>query len=125
MAMPRLDGSTSLQTRPPISTVPELTSSRPATMRSRVDLPQPEGPTSTTNSPSAMSRSTPLMTRLSSYCFVMPCRRTDDMDSPLDYRTYPFNPVAARNPCVTRRWNSTYASATGSAPISAAAISWA
>src|SRR5690348_8622659 len=28
--------------------------SRPATMRSRVDLPQPDGPTKTQNSPSAM-----------------------------------------------------------------------
>src|SRR5690606_21195426 len=32
--------------------------SRPATQRSSVDLPQPEGPTMTTNSPSATSRST-------------------------------------------------------------------
>jgi hypothetical protein len=30
-------------------------SSSPAIMRSRVDLPQPDGPSSTTNSPSAMS----------------------------------------------------------------------
>ena len=35
--------------------------SRPATMRSKVDLPQPEGPTKTQNSPSAISISTPLM----------------------------------------------------------------
>src|ERR1700720_3129017 len=35
---------------------PEVTSSRPAIMRSVVDLPQPEGPTSTTNSLSGMSR---------------------------------------------------------------------
>src|SRR5262245_23989455 len=31
---------------------PAVTSSRPATMRSSVDFPQPEGPTSTRNSPS-------------------------------------------------------------------------
>ena len=31
-------------------------------MRSSVDLPQPEGPTMTTNSPSAISASTPWMT---------------------------------------------------------------
>ena len=31
-------------------------------MRSSVDLPQPEGPTSTTNSPSPMSMSTPWIT---------------------------------------------------------------
>ena len=39
-----------------------MISSSPAIMRSRVDLPQPDGPTNTTNSRSAMSRSTPLMT---------------------------------------------------------------
>ena len=31
-------------------------------MRSSVDLPQPEGPTKTTNSPFSIARSTPLMT---------------------------------------------------------------
>ena len=36
--------------------------SSPATRLSKVDLPQPEGPTSTTNSPSLNSMSTPLMT---------------------------------------------------------------
>ena len=35
---------------------PEVGVSSPAMMRSAVDLPQPEGPTSETNSPSAMSR---------------------------------------------------------------------
>ena len=46
-------------TRPPIEISPPVMFSRPAIMRSRVDLPQPEGPTSTTNSPSAISTSTP------------------------------------------------------------------
>src|SRR4051812_7011588 len=36
---------------------PESTSSSPASMRSEVDLPQPEGPTRTRNSPSSISRS--------------------------------------------------------------------
>ena len=36
-----------------------LSSSRPAIMRSSVDLPQPDGPTRTRNSPSAISRSIP------------------------------------------------------------------
>ena len=35
-----------------------MTSSRPAIMRSSVDFPQPDGPTSTSSSPSATSRST-------------------------------------------------------------------
>src|SRR5437867_8157161 len=38
--------------RPPIRTEPASGSSRPATTRSSVDLPQPDGPSSTTNSPS-------------------------------------------------------------------------
>ena len=45
-----------------ISISPPVISSRPAIMRSSVDLPQPDGPTSTVNSPSAMSTSTPRIT---------------------------------------------------------------
>jgi len=41
---------------------PSLISSSPASMRSSVDFPQPEGPTSTVNSPSGMSMLTPRMT---------------------------------------------------------------
>ena len=41
---------------------PAVMFSSPAIMRSSVDLPQPEGPTSTTNSPSAMSTLTPCST---------------------------------------------------------------
>jgi hypothetical protein len=36
--------------------VPPVISSSPAMDRSAVDLPQPDGPTNTMNSPSAMSR---------------------------------------------------------------------
>ena len=62
MAMPRFDGGTSLTTSPPILSVPLVMSSSPAISRSSVDFPQPEGPTKTTNSPSSISRSTPLIT---------------------------------------------------------------
>ncbi|OAX55347.1 hypothetical protein A5N15_10455 [Rothia kristinae] len=41
----------------PMWMLPSVTSSSPASIRSTVDLPQPEGPTSTRNSPSRMSRS--------------------------------------------------------------------
>jgi len=41
---------------------PEVTSSSPAIIRSIVDLPQPDGPTSTTNSSSAISRLSPCTT---------------------------------------------------------------
>ena len=47
---------------PPMEIVPSLISSRPASIRSKVDLPQPDGPTRTTNSPSLISTLTPCMT---------------------------------------------------------------
>ena len=49
MAMSRSAGSTSLTMRPPMSISPPVMVSSPATMRSSVDLPQPDGPTSTQN----------------------------------------------------------------------------
>jgi hypothetical protein len=55
-------GSTSLTRLPAIDTSPSVIVSSPAIMRSSVDLPQPEGPTMTMNSPSAMVASTPWMT---------------------------------------------------------------
>src|ERR1019366_8419098 len=61
MAMSRSAGSIALTMRPPMSMSPPLTVSSPATMRSSVDLPQPEGPTSTQNWPSATSRPMPLI----------------------------------------------------------------
>src|SRR3989338_10795222 len=48
--MSRSFGGTSLTSLPPMKTLPPVTSSRPAIMRRIVVLPQPEGPTSTTNS---------------------------------------------------------------------------
>jgi hypothetical protein len=62
MAMLRSLGSTRFTTRPPMEISPSVITSRPAIMRSTVDLPQPEGPTMTMNSPSAMSASTPWIT---------------------------------------------------------------
>ena len=44
-----------MTSRSPISTRPEFTSSSPASIRSEVDFPQPDGPTRTRNSPSAIS----------------------------------------------------------------------
>src|SRR5947207_2989916 len=58
MAMSRSIGARLLTTLPSMLTSPEVISSRPATMRSVVVLPQPEGPTSTTNSRSRISRFT-------------------------------------------------------------------
>ena len=61
MASPRSDGGTSLMRWPSIMSSPALISSRPAIILSKVDLPQPEGPTKTQNSRSSTLRSTPLM----------------------------------------------------------------
>jgi hypothetical protein len=44
------------------SSVPPVISSSPAIIRRSVDLPQPEGPTKTMNSPCRISRSTPWIT---------------------------------------------------------------
>ena len=60
--MSRSLGSTSLTTRPAIEISPPEISSSPATMRSSVLLPQPDGPTMTMNSPSAISALTPWIT---------------------------------------------------------------
>src|ERR671918_1411050 len=60
--MPRSAGGRSLTSSPSNISLPEVMSSRPATRRSSVDLPQPDGPTNTTNSLFLMSRSTPLIT---------------------------------------------------------------
>ncbi len=53
MAMLRSAGRTPLIGRPLIEISPEVISSSPAIMLRSVDLPQPEGPTSTRNSPSS------------------------------------------------------------------------
>jgi hypothetical protein len=58
MAMSRSFGCNSLTRFPAMRISPEVMSSSPAIILSSVDLPQPDGPTSTTNSPSLMVRST-------------------------------------------------------------------
>ena len=62
MAMSRSPGARLFTTRSPIRISPPVMPSSPAIIRSSVDLPQPDGPTSTANSPSSMSRSTPWIT---------------------------------------------------------------
>ena len=56
---------------------PALASSSPQIRRSSVLLPQPDGPTKTTNSPSATARSTPWITRLLSKSLTRPCNCSD------------------------------------------------
>src|SRR3990172_13041182 len=52
MAMLRWWGVSSFALLPPKRSVPRVGASSPATMRSSVDFPQPEGPTTTRRSPS-------------------------------------------------------------------------
>src|SRR6478609_8667019 len=59
MATSRSLGGTLFTTRSPMRISPDVMFSRPAIIRSRVDLPHPDGPTSTTNSPSRISTDTP------------------------------------------------------------------
>src|ERR1700727_1853651 len=58
--MSRLDGWRSLTTEPSIEISPSLTVSSPAIVLSSVDLPQPDGPTSTRKPPFSSVRSMPL-----------------------------------------------------------------
>src|SRR5262245_46441803 len=74
--MSRSFGGTSLTTVPPIVTSPSVMSSSPAIMRRVVLLPQPDGPTSTTNSLSTMSRSMPRTASVSSYFLTSLCSAT-------------------------------------------------
>src|SRR5882757_10262940 len=81
--MSRSFGGTSLTTSPPIMMSPPVMSSSPAIIRSVVDLPQPDGPTSTTNSWSAMSRSMPRTASTSSYILTTLRNVTSAMSSTL------------------------------------------
>src|SRR5438067_11376644 len=58
--MPREAGLSSVTSRSPNQTLPASGTSRPARMRSRVVLPEPEGPRSATNSRSSIVSETPL-----------------------------------------------------------------
>src|SRR5258708_18187224 len=72
MAMSRSIGAKSLTTVSSIRMRPEVMLSSPATMRKVVVLPQPEGPTSTTNSLSWISRFTSMTAWTSSYFLLRP-----------------------------------------------------
>src|SRR5712691_3941622 len=74
--MSRSFGGRSLTTRSPIEISPAVISSRPATMRSVVVLPQPDGPTKTMNSLSRMVRFTSLTACTSSYFLLRSLRTT-------------------------------------------------
>src|SRR6202171_2932613 len=80
MAMSRSRGGRLFTTRSPIRTSPLVMSSSPAIMRSAVVLPQPDGPTRQTNSPSLISRFNLLTASAPpSYRLVRSSRTTPDM----------------------------------------------
>src|SRR5574341_1283147 len=79
MAMSRSFGCTWFTTRPPMRISPPEMFSSPAIILSSVDLPQPEGPTSTQNSPSSMSMSTPCTTAVVPKDLRTPLRATAAM----------------------------------------------
>src|SRR3954454_18820164 len=83
MAMSRSRDATWLTTRSPMRSRPLEISSRPATIRSAVVLPQPEGPTRTMNSPSSIWRLSELTAVVpSGYVFVTPSNVTPAIPSP-------------------------------------------
>src|ERR1700745_1099410 len=77
--MSRSFDSMSLTTLPSMAMVPEEISSSPASMRNSVDLPHPDGPTSTMNSPSWMSKPIPWMTLVEPKFFSTLWKDTDAM----------------------------------------------
>src|SRR5215468_1171637 len=62
--MSRFDGCRSLTTAPPMRISPEEIPSRPAMVLSRVDFPQPDGPTSTRKPPFSSVMSIPFRTSI-------------------------------------------------------------
>ena len=66
----------SLTSRPPITMLPVSLRSSPATMRRVVVLPQPDGPSSVTNSPCSIARSMLSTAFTSAKCRPTECRVT-------------------------------------------------
>src|SRR5690348_11301378 len=88
-------GESGVASCPPIAIRPPSGFSSPAIRRSVVVLPAPVGPSSTTNSPSWMMRSTPLTAVMSPKCFSTCSRRTSAMERSLEQRR-PDRPAALR-----------------------------
>src|SRR5687767_14915103 len=84
MAMSRLDGCRPATLRPAILISPPVMGSSPAMVLSRVDLPQPDGPTRTRKPPSSISSDTSLRIRVAPKDFsrFLICRK--DMVLTLD-----------------------------------------
>src|SRR5438105_268160 len=95
MAMLRSRGERSLTTVPPIRILPSVMSSRPATIRNAVDLPQPDGPTRTRHLPSSITRSREWSARSESgYCLLALSKTISAIASGPDL-TVPFPRIVA------------------------------
>src|ERR1017187_5360564 len=93
--MSRSLGWTLLTTRSPIEIVPEVMFSSPASIRNKVDLPQPEGPTRTTNAPSSIGIDTPCRTSKPPNDFRTSRICTDDIHTlPVPLKTPAVNAAA-------------------------------
>src|SRR5579872_3398820 len=82
MAMSRSFGATKLTSLPSMRISPDDTLSSPAIIASKVDLPQPDGPTRAMNSPVRASRSTPLSTSTGPKLLRNFEMVSDDMNAP-------------------------------------------
>ena len=83
MAMSRYFGARLLTTLGPMRISPPVMFSNPAIMRSNVDLPQPDGPTRITNSPSWMSIDTPWITGVAPKALRTSLISTDAIPCPI------------------------------------------
>src|SRR2546428_13775307 len=93
--MSRSFDSMSLTTLPSMAIVPPEISSRPASMRNSVDLPHPDGPTSTMNSPSWMSKPMPWMTLVLPKVFSMFWNDTDAISAHSQCLTARLFPISS------------------------------
>src|SRR6185312_8777764 len=82
MATPRARGGSSLTTLPPIKRSPLVCCSSPQMIRRNVVLPQPEGPSSTMNSPSGTVSEMPLTAGTSPNFLTISLVNTADIEPP-------------------------------------------
>ncbi len=76
MPMSRRDEGTEDMSLPSMTTDPASADSKPATMRSAVVLPQPDGPSSATSSPGAISMDSPSRARVAPKKRLSSCSST-------------------------------------------------
>src|SRR3989440_1457314 len=95
--MSRERGGSSVTSRPSMLIAPPVTSSSPASIRSRVDFPQPEGPTSTRNSPLSISRETSSTATTSPLKTLVTCSSTISATAVDLYRASASSAMALTN----------------------------